>query len=113
MAVVVGLHQQGIGSFDVRGRERDYVDAGKDDGKGVRMERADRSADFGYHTMRRSDMEMATCQLRGSLERKVMALTEVEKTQAELRRAMEAKDKELMKVWADLEAERRNRNNVE
>jgi hypothetical protein len=47
------------------------------------------------------------------LKRKVAALTKAEKGQAELRKALEAKDTELSKVRADLDAERRNCTNME
>jgi predicted nuclease with TOPRIM domain len=47
------------------------------------------------------------------LKRKVAALTEAEKGQAELRKALEAKDAELAKVRADLDAERRSHTNAE
>jgi hypothetical protein len=40
-------------------------------------------------------------------------LTEAEKGQAELRKVLEAKDAELTKVRADLDAEFRNRTNTE
>jgi hypothetical protein len=46
------------------------------------------------------------------LKRKVAALKESEKGQAELRKALEAKDAELAKVRVDLEAERRSRTNA-
>jgi chromosome segregation ATPase len=48
-----------------------------------------------------------------ALKCKVAALTEAEKAKVSLRRAIEAKDAELAKVWAELEAERRARTNVE
>jgi hypothetical protein len=48
-----------------------------------------------------------------SLKRKVAALMEAEKGQAEVRKALEAKDAELAKVRADLDAERRSCANVE
>jgi hypothetical protein len=48
-----------------------------------------------------------------ALKRKVAVLTEAKKEQVELRQAMDAKDTELAKVRAELEAERRSHTNVE
>jgi predicted RNase H-like nuclease (RuvC/YqgF family) len=54
---------------------------------------------------------LANCE--ESLKPKVAALTEAEKGQAELRKALEAKDVELVKVRAELDTERRSHTNVE
>jgi hypothetical protein len=50
---------------------------------------------------------------KDALKWKVAALTEAEKEQVALRRAMEAKDAELAKVQAELEPEQRARTNAE
>jgi hypothetical protein len=47
-----------------------------------------------------------------SLKRKSASLSEAEKGQVELRKALEAKDVELAKVRAELEVEQRTRTNV-
>jgi hypothetical protein len=48
-----------------------------------------------------------------ALKRKVAALTEAEKEQGALRRALDAKDAELAKVQAELEPERRTHTDAE
>jgi hypothetical protein len=54
---------------------------------------------------------LANCE--ESLKRKGTALTEAEKGQAELRKALEAKDAELARVRAETEAEQRSRTSAE
>jgi predicted nucleic acid-binding Zn-ribbon protein len=53
---------------------------------------------------------LANCE--ESLKRKGTALTEAEKGQTELRTALEAKDAELAKVRAEIDAERRSPTNA-
>jgi hypothetical protein len=58
-------------------------------------------------------MEAAVRNCEESLKRKIAALSEAEEGQAELRKALETKDTELVKVRAELDAERRKRTDVD
>jgi hypothetical protein len=58
-------------------------------------------------------MEAAVCELRRVAKTETAALSEAEDGRAELRKALEAKDTELAKVRAELDAERRKRTDVD